>query len=243
MAAAGVDRAVLVPPTWDPAGNAPSLRAAAEHPDRFAVMGMLDLTDPAAPAALRRWREQPGMLGVRLSFNSPTKRLPLIDGSAGWFWPRAEALGIPVMLLIPGLLPWAAEIAGRHPDLRITIDHLAIPRGAKGDAAFEHLPELLALSRFPNVAVKAAGLPAYAVGEAFPYPSLSEPLKQVFDAFGPDRMFWGTDLSRMKCSYRECVEMLTTGLPWLKGDDLASVMGGGLCRWLGWRMVAATQVA
>jgi hypothetical protein len=47
-------------------------------------------------------------------------------------------------------------------------------------------------------------------------------------------MFWGTDLSRMTVSYRECVEMFTTALPWLKGEALAKVMGLGLCRWIGW---------
>jgi predicted TIM-barrel fold metal-dependent hydrolase len=124
MAAAGVDRAVLVPPGWDPAGNAVSLAAAVSHPDRFAVMGGLDITDPAAPGKLSHWREQSGMLGLRLSFNSPAKRRQLIDGSADWFWAEAERVGLPVMLLIPDLLPWAAEIAGRHPALRIIIDKM-----------------------------------------------------------------------------------------------------------------------
>jgi L-fuconolactonase len=234
MAEAGVDRAVLVPPTWDPAGNAPSLKAAVDHPDRFAVMGMLDITSAGAPQQLERWRDQPGMLGVRLSFNSPATRRLLIDGSANWFWAKAEAQDLPLMLLLPGLLPVVAEIAARHPGLRIVVDHLAVPRGAKGAAAFEHMPELIAVSRYPNVAVKAAGVPGYAEGEAFPFPSLHEPLRQVFEAFGPDRMFWGTDLSRMTVPYRECVEMFTTGLPWLKGGALAKVMGLGLCRWIGW---------
>ena len=234
MDAAGVDRVVLVPPAWDPAGNTPSLAAAAAYPDRFAVMGGLDLIAPSAAEALAAWKSQPGMLGVRLAFNTPVQRSRLIDRSIDWFWGAAAEQGLPVMILAPGLLPTLAEIAFRHPTLRIVVDHLAIPRGAKGPAAFEHLPELLAIARYPNVAVKAAGLPAYALDEAFPYPSLSEPLHRVFDVFGPDRMFWGTDLSRMKVSYRECVEMLTEGLPWLTGADLEAVMGLGVQRWLNW---------
>ena len=234
MEAAGVGRVVLVPPAWDPNGNAPSLAAAAAHPDRFAVMGGLDLTAPDALDALKTWRAQPGMKGVRLAFNTPVQRSRLIDRSVDGFWRAAEAEGLPVMLLAPGLLPLIAEIAFRHPELKIVVDHLAIPRGAKGAAAFEHLPELLAIARFPNVAVKAAGLPAYAVDDAYPWPTLDEPLRRVFDAFGPDRMFWGTDLTRMKVSYVECVGMMREGLPWLTGDDLDSVMGGGVRRWIGW---------
>jgi hypothetical protein len=30
--------------------------------------------------------------------------------------------------------------------------------------------------------------------------------------------------------------MFTTGIPWLKGEDLAKVMGLGLCRWLDWKV-------
>ena len=243
MDVAGVDRAVLVPPTWDPAGNRPSLRAAQDYPDRFAVMGLLDLGSPTAPDELANWRTQPGMLGVRLSFNLPSTRRRLVDRSADWVWATASDLGMPVMILVPGLLPAAADIAVRFPDLRIVVDHLAIPRGSKGVAAFEHMPELLAISRYPNVAVKAAGIPGYALGEDFPFPSLQEPLRQVFESFGPDRMFWGTDLSRMTCSYRECVELFTTALPWLKGEDLAKVMGLGVCNWLGWQVAPVSAPA
>ena len=241
MDAAGVSRAVLVPPNWDPAGNEPSLRAAADYPDRFAVMGRLEVADPSAPAALARWRDRPGLLGARLCFNDPRTRTLLIERKADWFWGAAERLGLPVMVLAPGLLPLLADVALRHPGLRLVIDHLAIPRGARGKAAFEHLPELLAIAAYPNVAVKAVGLPAYTVDEVFPFTSLHAPLRQVFDAFGPERMFWGTDLSRMKQPYTACVEMFTT-LPWLKGDDLAQVMGLGLCRWIGWPTDAASAI-
>ena len=47
-------------------------------------------------------------------------------------------------------------------------------------------------------------------------------------------MFWGSDLSRLSSSYSECVELFTTELPWLRGEDLKMVMGLGLRRWLGW---------
>ena len=47
-------------------------------------------------------------------------------------------------------------------------------------------------------------------------------------------MFWGTDITRMTCSYRECVTMFTEELPWLKGRDLELVMGQAVCDWIGW---------
>ena len=57
---------------------------------------------------------------------------------------------------------------------------------------------------------------------------------QVYDAFGPRRMFWGTDITRMPCSWRQCVTLFTEELPWLTGDDLDLVMGRAFCDWIGW---------
>ena len=233
MAAAGVDAAILVPPTWDPNGDAPALRAAQRHPDRFAVMGHVHFDHPMTASELADWAAQPGMIGVRMSFNRPDARARLIDGSADWLWRSAAEADVPVAILIPGLLPWGAELAQRYPSLRIIVDHLAIPRGSKGAKAFEHWPELLAIARFPNVAVKACGLPSYALDETYPYPALHAPVKAAIEAFGPERVFWGTDLSRMPGPYREAVTMVTEAMP-LTADERRLVMGSGLARWLRW---------
>ncbi len=80
---------------------------------------------------------------------------------------------------------------------------------------------------------KATGAPGYASG-GYPYASMQTYLRLIFDAFGPSRMFWGTDISKMPCSWKECVTMFTEELPWLRGRDLELVMGDGLCAWWGW---------
>jgi hypothetical protein len=48
-------------------------------------------------------------------------------------------------------------------------------------------------------------------------------------------MFWGTDITRMPCSWRQCVTMFTEELPWLAGRDLELVMGDAVCAWLDWK--------
>jgi predicted TIM-barrel fold metal-dependent hydrolase len=89
--------------------------------------------------------------------------------------------------------------------------------------------------KYPNVAVKATGQPGYAE-DAYPFRSFHEHLRRCFDAFGADRMFWGTDITRMPCSWRQCVTVFTEELPWLQGRDLELVMGEALCNWVGWRL-------
>src|SRR4029450_4442235 len=78
-----------------------------------------------------------------------------------------------------------------------------------------------------------AAPPSYS-SQPYPYKSIHGYLRQIFEAFGPDRSFWGTDITRMPCSYRQCVTMVTEELPWLKGRDLERVMGGAVVDWLGW---------
>jgi predicted TIM-barrel fold metal-dependent hydrolase len=125
------------------------------------------------------------------------------------------------------------RIASRHPDLKLVIDHVGLRVSAKGPAAFADLPSVLALARHPNVAVKASGIPSLSAAP-YPFRDLHPHIRQLVDAFGPRRTFWGTDLTRMPCSYRECIALFTEELPWLKGADLEWVMGRGVCEWLGW---------
>ena len=60
---------------------------------------------------------------------------------------------------------------------------------------------MLALAKFPNVAIKATGAPSYS-SEPYPYRNIHDHLRRIYDAFGPARFFWGTDITRMPCSWR-----------------------------------------
>jgi hypothetical protein len=65
----------------------------------------------------------------------------------------------------------------------------------------------------------------------------------VFEAFGPRRLFWGTDFSKLPCTYREAVTSFTEEIPWLGDDDRRWVMGRGISDWLGWELaVVPTHV-
>lgn len=231
---AGVERAVLVPPSWEGERNDLALAAAASSPGRFGVMGRLSLTDPASRDLLPAWREQPGMLGMRFTFHNQHNRHLLTDGSAGWLWPAAERAGIPLMVLVPGSLSELDRIAQAHPGLKLVIDHVGVSLRPNTPSVWDELPAVCALARHPNVAVKASGMPHWSQ-QPYPFADMGPHLERLFQAFGPRRMFWGTDLTRMPCTYYECIHMFTEHLAWLKGEDLEGVMGRGLCEWLEWK--------
>src|SRR4051812_20438278 len=89
MDQAGVDRVVVVPPSWPGDRNDYALEAVKRYPNRFAIMGRIPIRNPASAALLPKWREQPGMRGIRATFNGAAAAW-MKDGSTDWFWPEAE---------------------------------------------------------------------------------------------------------------------------------------------------------
>jgi predicted TIM-barrel fold metal-dependent hydrolase len=238
MASAGVDCAVIHPPSaFGEPGNALAVEAARRHPDKFCILGNFDLLSPDREKIVARWRERPGMLGFRFTFNQPQEKSWWTDGSLDWFWKASEKAGLPIGLLASGgNINALGKIAERHPRLKLHIDHIGRGGGRadlKDDAAYANLGEMLALARLPNVAVKLSGAPSTST-QPYPYKNIHKYLQQIVEAFGPARCFWGTDITRMPCTYRQCVTMFTEEMSWLKGRDKEQVMGAAFVKWLGW---------
>jgi len=239
MKSAGVDCAVIHPPSaLGEAANELAVEAVKKYPDRFCILGHFDLTSPDREKIVAKWRERPGMLGFRYTFNQPQEKTWWTDGSLDWFWAACEKQGYKIGLLASGKnIAAFGNIARKHPRLKMHIDHIGRGGGRadlKDDAAYADLSEMLVLAKLPNVAVKLSGAPSTST-HPYPYRNIHGYLKQIVDAFGVDRCFWGTDITRMPCTYRECVTMFTEEMPWLKGRDLERVMGGAIVDWLGWK--------
>lgn len=235
MDEAGVEAAVIHLVPWDPDCLGVALDAVDKYPGRLAMLGELPLDDPASRDRIATLRDRSGVLGLRyILINEPQRRW-LRDGDIDWLWAAAEEAGVPVTLMATDSMDVIGRVAERHPRLRLTLDHLGGRGGLtdlKDHAAMAHMPELLALARHPNIAVKATGAPSYST-EAYPYPIMQDYVRQIFEAFGPERTFWGTDITKMPCSWRECITMFTD-LPWLDADDRRLVMGDAVCAWWGW---------
>ncbi|WP_230416579.1 amidohydrolase family protein [Micromonospora tarapacensis] len=231
--AAGVDRAVLVPPSWEGDRNDVALAAARAHPERLAVMGRVPLTDPDNAQRLPGWRDSPNMLGLRVTLHREPLRGAFLDGATEWFWAAAADARLPVMVYPPGLVREIGRVAARYPGLRIAVDHLAAPVDKNGAEAYAELPSLLALARLPNVAVKASAQPCHS-RQPYPFTDVHEPLQRVIDAFGPHRVFWGSDWTRLPCSYADNLRFFEAALVGLSSEEIALTLGSALLRWLDW---------
>jgi L-fuconolactonase len=234
MQSAGVDRAVLVPPSWEGNRNDLVFDAVRKYQDRFRFVGRCDLLEPSAAEWISIWRHQFGMLALQLTFQTPLFQKPLVDGKIEWLWSAAERVGLPLTIYIPNaLMPVIDRVAEAHPGLSIVINHFGLAGGRRDDDAFTDFGNLLALRKHPNVAVKASCLPFYTT-QPYPFRNLHDYIRRAYDAFGPKRLFWGTDLSRLPCAYRQGVTLFTEELPWLLRSDKEWIMGRGVCEWLGW---------
>jgi L-fuconolactonase len=236
MDAIGVDAAVLVTfGAYYPLDNSYALEAATAHPDRFAAVARLDhrATDVErqveAVAAIR------GTVGLRVIATTEEECAELRGGAHGRLLAAAQASGLAVFVYPPQCLDEIGRIATAFPSLRLVVDHLGMPQPPvpipDGDP-FRRLPELLELARFDNVAVKLSGLPSIS-REPFPFADLWPHLHRVLDAFGAERLLWGTDTTRTGMAYAE-------GLGWVRDSaelgerEKALVLGESLRRCLGW---------
>ena len=238
MDEAGIDRAVIVPPTWDRDRIDVALQAWRRFPDRFRIMTRIPLNKPEdAKLMLQSLRGEPAVAGVRLTFSFEVERDWIHDGTADWFWPYAEEHDIPVMMLIPHHKDKLARIAEKHPGLRIAIDHMGILGHTTDDRIAPFIKDTAQLARYPNIAVKISNIPSFST-DPYPFTNVMPYVKQLVEAFGAQRCFWGTDLSRQLgkygVNYKDGVALVTEHMPFLSEREKALVLGEALCTWLRW---------
>ena len=236
MDEAGVDRVVIVPPSWPGDRNDYALEATRRYPRRFRIMGKLPLQDPKGAALLPKWREQPGMAGLRVIFNTPQTLPQLTNGSMDWFWAAAEQAELPVMCFAPGQAPALARVAERYPGLTLILDHMAVTGAMVRDGTIaEAIGQTAGLAKYQNVSVKLSASPGLS-RQPYPYRDVAPYIQRVFEAFGPQRSYWGTDLTNTyaRGSYRQRITHFTEELSFLSESDKDWVMGRAIVARLKW---------
>jgi predicted TIM-barrel fold metal-dependent hydrolase len=225
-----------VPPSWPGDRNDYGIEAAQRYPNRFHVMGRIPLQNPQSAALLPQWREQPGMLGVRLTFNTDRTVAWLADGTADWFWPAAEKAQVPVYFFAPHNVSKFAAIVERHPSLTLIVDHMGLTGAMVKDGTIkEAIDQCVSLAKYPNVSVKLSGSPVVST-EPYPFRDVTVHLQRVFEAYGPQRSYWGTDMTNSfaKATYQQRITHFTEELPFLSESDKDWIMGRAILARLRW---------
>ena len=173
------------------------------------------------------------MLGIRSTFHTKPYIDWLDDGSLDWYWKACAEFAIPVMALVPGMVRKLLPIAQRYPHLKLLIPHMGCSLDSRGANAFTALEDLLVLARYPGIFVMLSAAPSYS-NEPYPFRDLQPFIKRIFDTYGPRRLLWGSDLSRLKSSYRECLDQFRASLDFLSAEDKEWILGKTLAEVLNW---------
>ena len=240
MDAVGVDGALLVSPysmyRYDPSY---ALEVHARHPGRFGLIKPFDPNAADVADQVARWAATPGVVGARIMLSDRFADAGLSADHPGLdqILTAGAANDLPITVLCWHKLDLLAELARRHPNTQLVIDHLGLPQPFQPpppEQPFAALPALLALADLENVAIKVSG--ACTLSHApFPYADLWEPLGQIFAAVGFQRCMWGTDWTRAVelLTYEQGVEAFRV-TDQLTQSERAALMGGSLARIYSW---------
>lgn len=154
-------------------------------------------------------------------------------------WRKAGELGIAIQAHIqPHFAPQVEKLAAAVPSTRVIIDHFGhagvgtLVRGpngwshARAELGYRDVKEfdsVLRLAKLPQVILKVSGL-NYSSREPFPHRDVEPLARRAFDAFGPDRMVWGS-LGHSMQEFRQKAEIFDVNFHFLSSADRASLRG------------------
>jgi L-fuconolactonase len=237
MAEAGVDAALIASTAIYGYDNGYALEAAANYPSKFGVFGHIDPAAPDVDERVAVWRRKPGALGFRVVVANDSSRDELRAGVFDPIFKAAERHRVPLCIYMLRLPNDVGKLAQRFPDLSLTFDHLGLPQpplAEPDEDIWQLLPAVLDLARYPNVSVKLTAAPTLS-RQDFPYADLWPRIHQFLEAFGLDRVMWGSDWTRPEVpgTYRESVAYILD-TDELTDSDKALLMGKTLRRTFDW---------
>jgi predicted TIM-barrel fold metal-dependent hydrolase len=232
MDRSGVTHCVLVQVIYHGWDNRYLAQCLKSYPKRFRGQGLIDPTDLQAAKKLEFWVKEHGLSGMRLSpMYYRDKDGWLNAESSNSLWQKAEELGaIFNFFLVAQQLPKLEDMVRRFPKVRVVIDHLARVNLEASDPQAE-IRQLLALARYPNVWVKVSELSVLSPSKTYPYRDTFDLVKQVYQAFGPDRLLWGTGFpgaTRAEAgrpSLRQELDLINKDMPFITAQDRAKILG------------------
>lgn len=242
MAEAGVDGGVLSPIGVYGTSNEDVLGPAGKYPSKFTAQGWVDPTADRLEELLDQQRAQ-GLTSVRVVTmrDADRHRRREFDRLLAY----CTDTNLPVSFSLVHPLPEEiTDMLRRYTKVPFLIDHVGVGfappvLGPTTPGNFDNLPAVLELAQFPNVHMKISGAPALSK-EEYPYRDIWKPLSMTIEAFGPERVLWGSDFSRTAGLHG-----YWWGTQYLReaslcgDDDLALIYGQNTKRILGWDRPAA----
>jgi L-fuconolactonase len=234
LAAARIDRTVLIQAAETVAETEFMLSLAETTPFIGAVVGWVDFADPQAPLIIERLAQAPRLAGLRPMLQDLPDPNWILREDVQPALRATAAHGLRFDALIkPPQLPAIRRILDRYPELPVVIDHGAKPRIAAGeiDGWAGHIRAIArdsaAVCKLSGIATEAA--PGWTVETMRPYVDV------LLESFGPSRLMFASDWPVLTengdyLGWLAATEALTAGLT---AAEQADIYGGVAARFYG----------
>ncbi len=210
--------------------------AALRFPERFAYLVRFDRRDPDLEALIASIPQTPQRKALRVVPWTAEGFAEFGEGAQEPVFAAAQKYGVPVFVLLPGRTRLLRHYLHKFPDVPIIVDHCGVElvSGRLHDDRLSGLDEVLALAEYPNVSLKWTHAPRLSAQD-YPYPDVLEALLRVVEAFGRERVMWGSDhtQSRDHHAWAESLYYIRDTNR-LSESDKAWILGGSLRRTLNW---------
>ncbi|MBI4604925.1 MAG: amidohydrolase [Planctomycetes bacterium] len=211
-------------------------------PRIFKGQGLIDPTDPDRARQLEHWVRGRGLSGMRFSAIYYPGKDDWLSSRESWpLWEKAEELGAVFNFFIAApQLPKLEAMVQAFPGVPVAIDHLA-RIDLKGNDPEGETRLLLGLARHPSVRVKVSELSVISPSGKFPYADTFGTVRRVYDAFGPERLLWGTGVPGAtraqggRPPLREELALVREEIPFFTASDREKILGGNAAALWGFR--------
>jgi L-fuconolactonase len=228
----GVDATILVQAAPTAAETDFMLDIARRTPWVLGVVGWIDLAAPDAASEVRRRAADPLLLGVR----------PMLQDLADPDWilqraldPALNAIAAEGLvfdaLILSHQIAAITELATRHPQLAIVLDHAAKPCFGNPGKMEQWRTDLAVLAACPNVSCKISGL-LTELQSGGGRAEIEDAVGLLFALFGRDRLLWGSDwpVLTLAGDYQNWFEMARQAIAGCDSSAVRAVMGDNAVR-------------
>jgi L-fuconolactonase len=228
LAAAGLEGCIAVQARQTVEESRWLLTLADHAPIIKGVVGWVDLRSPKVREELAELSQHPRFVGVRhVVQDEPDNDFMLgADFLRGIGMLRAHRLTYDI-LIVPRQLPSAITLARRFPDQPLVLDHIAKPP-IKAGTLSPWREQIQELAKSPNVLCKVSGMVTEADFKAWQAADFRPFLDVVFEAFGEDRLMFGSDwpVCLLAAEYARVFALVRDYISPLPREAQAKVLGG-----------------
>jgi len=222
----GVSRVTLIQMHFYKFDNAYLLESIRRFPGVFSGVAIVD---EQAPQVTKQMRELAGK-GVRgFRIHPFEQQVESWISSSGMqaMWQAGGEQGLAMCALVnPEALPLLDAMCTKYPQTTVVIDHFA-RIGMQGPIRNDDVKQLCRLARHKRTHLKVSAF--YALGaKKAPYLDLGPMIRQVLEAFGPERLMWASDCPFQVedgHNYADSIELVRSRLDFLSDGDREWLLG------------------